>query len=145
MTTVLYSGFRLPSTLQEVPLILSGNPPPPQAFHTQVGPNKFDVQPLAVAIGGGYDDGAFEKLYSACISTVGGKERLGVVFLRADNELTEKLFAEGKGPVKYGDGYGTSMMRRLKAKLAEIGLKTDARLEEIKDVSSKMTGEIVWF
>lgn len=145
MSTVLYSGFSLAATLKEVPLILSGNPLPPQAFHTQIGPNNFDVQPLAVAIGGGYDDEAFDKLYSACVSAVGGKEMLGVVFLRADNELTEKLFAKGKGPVKYGDGYGASMMRRLKAKLAEIGLNIEARPEEIKEVSSKTTGEIVWF
>lgn len=114
-TTNLYSGFRLPATLQEVPLILSGNPWPLQAFHTQIGPNKLVVQPLAVAIGGGYDK-TLEKLCSACVSTVRGKVRLDMIFLRAEKELTEKMFAEEKGPVKYGNGYGASMMRRLKPK-----------------------------
>lgn len=143
MSTVLYSGFRRAATLQEVPLVLTRKPRPLRAFHTQVGLNKFDVQPLA--IGGGHDDEAFDKLYSACASAVGGKVTLDVVFLRADNELTKNLFAENKGPVKYGGGYGPSMTRTLKAKPAEIGLKMEARPKEVKEVNSKTRGEIVWF
>lgn len=122
---VVYSGFDLPPTLEEVPRILSGHPPASSSLHTHVASKTFDQPILAVIVGGGYTDEDFNALYDASLKACGGsKADLGVVFVRADKALTEKLIAEGKGPKRYTPEYPIAMMQRLKGKLREVGIST---------------------
>ncbi|KAF2116216.1 hypothetical protein BDV96DRAFT_645551 [Lophiotrema nucula] len=139
---VVYSGYSIPATLAEVPRILSGNPPAPTLLHTQIGSNSFDRRPIAVAIGGGYDDETFRTLYDASLTACGGsKMDLGVVFVRADTKLTQKLIEEGKGPKRYTPEYPLAMNNRLKAKLVELGIGTGLE----GDVKEEYRGETFLF
>ena len=138
---VLYSGYSLPETLHELPLILSGKVPTPETLHSQIGPNDFTTRnPVAVSIGGGYSDDDFKKLFDACSEACGG--HLPVVFLRADKELTKKLVAEGKGPTRDKPEYSAFVANRLKNRLQEIGIKANV---EDGDVRSEMLGQVFMY
>ena len=130
--SVIYAAYLLPETLQELPQILAGNPPAASSLHTQVASNSFDRPPVAIIIGGGYDDDTFKTLYDASIKACGGsKKDLGVAFFRADNQLTNRLVAEGKGPQKRTQGYSTAITKRLKDKLTEVGVANGLKQADI--------------
>ena len=135
---VIYAAFSLPETLDELPLILSGSLPDPYSLHTQVASNSFDRHPLAVIIGGGYDDDAYSRLRSACSDACGSTAKLGVVFLRADNALTDSLVAEGKGPKKHTAGYPQAITARLKGKMEELGITGGA-------LGDRYVGELIYY
>ena len=87
--------------------------------------------------GGGYSDEAFVKLRDTSIDAAGSKRALGAAFFRCDNDLTEKLFNEGKGPKKKAEGYAKAVAQRLKGKLEEIGVGNGLREGDI--------GELFWY
>jgi hypothetical protein len=132
--TVVYAGFSLPETLEGVPLILAGQAPSASSLHTHVGSNTIDRRPVAVAVGGGYSDDDYKKLRDACIKACGSKRPLGAAFFRADNAITDRLFAEGKGPQKRTDGYAAAITERWKAKLAEVGVENGLQQEDIGEL-----------
>lgn len=134
---VIYAGFQLSETLQELPLLLAGQGPPPESLHTQIASNTFIRRPVAIIAGGGYDDTAFETLRYACIAACGSKAELGVAFFRADNQLTDRLAAEGKGPQKKTPEYAKAIGQRLKARLGEVGIGEGLREQDI--------GELFWY
>ena len=121
--SVIYAAFLLPETLEELPQILAGTPPAAESLHTLVASNSFERRPVGIVIGGGYDDEAYKMLYDACVKACGGsKKDLGVAFFRADNQLTDRLVAEGKGPEKRTKDYPAAITKRLKDKLRETGV-----------------------
>ena len=139
---VLYSSFDLPATLQEVPLILSGNPPPADTLHTQIGANDFTNPPVAVVVGGGYNDEAYTALYSAILNACGAsKKDIGVVFFRASNEITEDLVKEGKHAPRGSREYPVGILMRLKSKLRELGIAADVE----GGVKEANVGELFWY
>lgn len=135
--SVIYAGFSLPETLDEVPQILAGRPPPAASLHTQIASNSFDRCPLAIAVGGGYNDTAFDALRKACIEACGSEEALGIAFFRTDRQLTERLFAEGKGPGRKSAEYPKAITKRLKDKLAEVGVAQGLQKEDV--------GKVFWY
>lgn len=136
--SVIYAAFSLPETFDELPQILADNPPAASALHTQVASNSFERRPVGIVIGGGYDDEAYGKLYNACLQACGDeKKKLGVAFFRADNELTDRLFSEGKGPQKRTEGYPAAITKRLKDKLAEVGVS--------RGLSDDDVGKLFWY
>jgi hypothetical protein len=120
-----------------VPQILAGNAPEASSLHTQVASNSFDRPPVAIVVGGGYDDEAYSKLRDLSIEACGARSALGVAFFRADNALTERLFAEGKGPEKRTAAYPQAITKRLKAKLTEVVVGDGLKAEEV--------GELFWY
>lgn len=68
------------------------------SLHTQIVLDPLNPRPLAIPVGGGYDDAAFDAFRMACLEACGSEETLGAVFFRTDQQLMERLFAEGKGP-----------------------------------------------
>lgn len=134
-SSVVYAAYSLPETFQEVPQILARKAPNPDSLHTQVASNRFNSPPVAIVIGGGYDDEALKTLYDASVKACGGSKRnLGVAFFRADNALTDKLVAEGRGPEKRSEGYPAAITKRLKGKLAEVGVQNGIREDHIGEV-----------
>lgn len=124
--------------MEELPLILSGKPPQPSSLHTQVASNDLSRHPVAVVVGGGYDDNAYGALRQACIEACGGSAKnLGVAFFRADNELTERLVREGKGPEKRTKDYPAAITKRLKDKLREVGVADGLKEADV--------GELFWY
>ena len=135
---MVYAAFSLPETLDELPQILAGYPQPESSLHTQIGHNSFDRRPCAIIVGGGYDDEAYKALYDASLDACGGsKKTLGVAFFRADNALTDRLVVEGKGPEKRTTGYPAAITKRLKDKLAEVGVADGLKEEDV--------GELFWY
>ena len=140
--SAVYSGHSLPAALEELPLILSGKPPPSSSLHTRIGSNSFDKPPVALIVGGGYDDEKFGALYDACLKACGeSKKNLGVPFFRVSNEITKKLEEEGKGPKIGGPGYPEAIAQRLKDRLAGLGIK--AGMEG--GVKEEVVGEVFFF
>lgn len=93
---------------------------------------------MAIVVGGGYDDNAYNALRQACIDACGGSARnLGVAFFRADNELTDRLVKEGKGPEKRTKDYPAAITKRLKDKLKEVGVADGLKQEYV--------GELFWY
>ncbi len=134
---VIYSAFLLPETMEELPKILSGNLPPASSLHTQVASNDFQRKPVAVIVGGGYDDEAYQSLHQKCIDACGGSAKdLGIAFFRVDNQVTDRLVAEGKGPEKRKAGYSEAITARLKDKLSEVGVADGLREKDV--------GELFW-
>lgn len=89
-------------------------------------------------MGGGYDDNAYGALRQACIEACGGSAKnLGVAFFRADNELTERLVREGKGPEKRTKDYPAAITKRLKDKLREVGVADGLKEADV--------GELFWY
>lgn len=123
--------------MKEVPKILAGSPPSAEALHTQVASKNFTQRPVAVLLGGGYKDEAYEALRNASIEACGSKQALGVVFCRVDNEITDLLVAEGKSPEKRTAGYPEVIIKRFKDKMAEVGVPTGLREQDV--------GELIWF
>ena len=75
----------------------------------------------------------YEASLKACL---GSKEALGVAWFRADNALTERLEAEGKGPNRFAPEYSKAIGMRLKEKLRETGVaKGRVRNELLSKVS----------
>lgn len=134
---VVYAAFSLPETFEELPQILAGKAPEAASLHTQVASNSFERHPVAIIVGGGYDDEAYNKLRDLSIKACGSKAALGLAFFRADNALTDKLFAEGKGPEKRKEGYPQAITKRLKAKMAEVGVADGLKPED--------GGELFWY
>lgn len=122
--TVIYAGFDLPATRSELPrLLVDDTAVDHKALHTQIGSNQLrDNPPIAIVIGGGYDDESFHKLDDAIVEAFkkSSKQLLDYAYFRADNELTDRLFAEGKGPQKRTPAYGPAITKRLKTKLNEV-------------------------
>ncbi|PWY94554.1 hypothetical protein BO94DRAFT_609942 [Aspergillus sclerotioniger CBS 115572] len=117
---VVYAGHNLSAAEREVPLILSGSPPPPSKLHTQIGSNDFTDPPRAVITGGGYNEERFQALYQACTAAKNGVPP--VPFFRTDNGLTDRLAATGEGPAHASAEYPAAVTRRLKEKLREAGV-----------------------
>ena len=113
----------MPEAIDELPSLLAGKATDTSSLHTQIGSNDFSRRPVAIVIGGGYDDESYDKLLDACGKACGGsRKEIGTVFLRADNNLTDRLVAEGKGPAKKTPEYSAAITKRLKDKLAELGI-----------------------
>ncbi|GAM91368.1 hypothetical protein ANO11243_094170 [Dothideomycetidae sp. 11243] len=135
---VIYAAFSLPETFDELPQILAGTPPAALTLHTQVASNDFSRHPVAIIVGGGYDDEAYGELRQKCIAAVGGdKKKLGAAFFRADNNLTDRLVKEGKGPEKRTKDYPAAITKRLKNKLEEVGVVSGLKEEDV--------GELFWY
>lgn len=135
MREVVYAGFSLPDILEEVPQILARKPPAESSLHTQVASNSFDRPPVAIVIGGGFDDDTLKTLYDASVKACGGsKKDLGVAFFRADNQLTDRLVAEGKGPAKRTADYPAAVTKRLKSKLVEVGVQNGLKENDVGEL-----------
>lgn len=119
---VVYAGYNLAATANEVPQILSRSTPPSTSLHTQVGSNDFQIFPRAVIIGGGYSEEAFQTLFRACADACGSEAALPVPFFRVDNSITKRLAAEGKGPAPPSPEYSRAIAERLKERLREVGV-----------------------
>ena len=132
-----YAAFSLPETKEELPKILAGKAPAASSLHTQVGSNAFGRRPVAIVVGGGYDYTAYQKLYDACVDACGSKKALGAAFFRADNQLTDRLVAEGKGPAKRTKDYPAAVTKRLKDKMAEVGVASG--------LSEADVGRLFWY
>lgn len=121
---MIYAGFDLDTTRSELPRLFIGDTSlVRQSLHTQIGTNDFQaVSPVAIAIGGGYDDDAFQKLHKAIVEAfeTAGKPMFKYAYFRADNEITDRLYAEGRGPQKRTPEYPAAIVGRLKAKLKEV-------------------------
>lgn len=116
---VIYAGFELSATRQELPKLLAGETIDQTSLHTHVASNDFQHPPNAIVMGGGYDDAAVEQLTKAIADAHqhAGK-KLSFAYFRADNALTDRLVAEGKGPQKRTPEYTIAITKRLEDKLA---------------------------
>jgi hypothetical protein len=137
---VVYAGHDIRASAREVPLFLSGCPPPTLSLHTQVGSNDFIIPVRAVITGGGYDEERFQLLYQACLKACGSAANLPVPFFRTNNELTDQLAREGKGHEHSSAEYPKAVTERLKSKLRAAGIAPGMQEEEFG-----LTGEVYFF
>ena len=90
-----------------LPPLIRGEALPQDA--EQVGTQNYGSAPLAIILGRAYDENDFKALREACSSIPPEK---GSIWLKADMEL------EVSAPL--GPKYGEELVRRIKAKLAEL-------------------------
>ncbi|KAF2012004.1 hypothetical protein BU24DRAFT_425827 [Aaosphaeria arxii CBS 175.79] len=121
----VYASHDLASAQREIPLIISGTLPSSPSLHSQLGSNDFTKPPRAIILGGAWSDQAFQDLKDACAQACDSRDKVPVPFFRADNKLTQQLWAEKKGPAQTSHDYAEAIASRLKAKLREVGIAPD--------------------
>lgn len=105
--SAIHIALSLESSITDIPLLLSSKIPPNTSDN--LGSLNYTHRPLAVALGGGFDDDMFNQIKDAC------KDGPEAVWLRVDTSSM-------KGPPAPGEAesYGAGIAERLKKYLARL-------------------------
>ncbi|KAH7087629.1 hypothetical protein FB567DRAFT_525383 [Paraphoma chrysanthemicola] len=96
----------------DIPLLLATPSQTPPDSEYNYGSQKYGARPVAIAVGGGFDDRMFAEIKDACKDV-----DKGVVWLRADVTKIKEM-----PPLNDLEAYGEETARRVKRKLGELGI-----------------------
>ncbi|KAH7074679.1 hypothetical protein BKA63DRAFT_319150 [Paraphoma chrysanthemicola] len=96
----------------DIPLLLATPSQTPPNSQDNQGSQKYGARPVAVAVGGGFNDEMFAEIKNACKDV-----DKGVVWLRADVAKIKEM-----PPLSELEAYGEETARRVKKKLEELGV-----------------------
>ncbi|KAI8940785.1 hypothetical protein NX059_002051 [Plenodomus lindquistii] len=116
---VIHIILSVSSGISDIPLLLSSQPLPPDSSRDNLGSQNYTKPPIAIALGGGFNDESFEQIKDAC------KDAPGTIWLRAD-------ISGMTGPPKPDEmaKYGQSTAERLEKKFAELKVGQEGGVEE---------------
>jgi hypothetical protein len=102
----------LPQALADLPLLLSTPSITPHDSSSNLGSQNYGPRPLAIAVGGGFNDQAFNEMREVCKDV-----SQGTVWVRPD--ISKPL---NMPDISDTDAFGKEVGRRVKVKLNEVGV-----------------------
>lgn len=115
ISTVIHIILSPEAGATDIPLLLSGKTPPETSNNH--GSQNYARTPVAIVVGGGFDDDAFNQMKEAC------KDVKGTVWVRAEK-------VEGAPPLSDAKGFGEMVAGRVKEKLGELKVGQDGGTTE---------------
>ncbi|KAF2128402.1 hypothetical protein P153DRAFT_367553 [Dothidotthia symphoricarpi CBS 119687] len=102
---------------KDIPLLLSGKTPPETSSNH--GSQNYTQPPIAVAVGGGFDNDTFNQMKDAC------KDIKETVWVRSQLNVEG-----GMPPLSDTEAFGARIGERIKAKFGELGVGTEEGTKE---------------
>ncbi|KAH7386909.1 hypothetical protein DE146DRAFT_635682 [Phaeosphaeria sp. MPI-PUGE-AT-0046c] len=107
-------------SIKDLPLLLTETPKKPEDSATNAGSQNYSARPLAVAVGGYFDDAMFNQMKDTCKAV-----DKGIVWLRPDTTKFKSMPS-----LSDTDAFGIAMAERVKTKLIELGVGKETGTEE---------------
>jgi hypothetical protein len=98
----------------DLPYVLSNPSAAPPSSSSNLGSKNYGTRPFAIAVGGGFNDQAFQEIKNACKDV-----EQGIVWVRADTSKWSSMPS-----LSDHDAFGAAMAKRVKSKLNELGLES---------------------
>ena len=117
--------FSVEQGIRELPAILRGGSPVQRSSQDAehlplMGTQNYDRLPVAIVLGGGYDEDAVNSMREACSSII------DLPWLQFDRSTVP-----GQGEPQVGPGYGQKVADRVKARLQELAESGKMETDEV--------------